>query len=88
MSNNTQKLKKPRNENLPKIIFPLTTEEAILRGTFQSLLGCLIEAQKETEMPVWLCGGDSKIIFEHLKNRMEIIHCPNIVLEAMIEITL
>ena len=40
-------------------------------------------------MPLWLCGGDSEILFEHLKDQIvDIYHCPDLILEAMIKIDL
>jgi len=86
MAQKTQNLIYPKNNYLPSKVFPVSTEEAILRGTYQSLIGTIIEAQKISKMPLWLCGGDSKIIFENLKSRLTITYCPNITLEAMIKI--
>ena len=61
----------------------------MLRGSFQALLGVLIEAQNAAKMPIWLCGGDSKILFDHLKDRISNLYlCPNLVLEAMVKIEL
>ncbi len=86
MEQKTQNLIYPKFNSLPSKIFPLSTEEAILRGTYQSLIGTIIEAQKIGKMPIWLCGGDSKVIYENLKSRLNITYCPNIILEAMIKI--
>ena len=88
MAEKTLKLKKPKINCLPELMFPSSTDEAILRGSFQSLVGALIEAQKESKMPIWLCGGDAGILFKNLKNRLKIIYSPNIVLEGMISINL
>jgi len=82
------KINDPKNYYIPKKIFPTSTEEAILRGSFQSLIGVLIEAQKESNLPIWLCGGDSEILFNSLKNHVKIIHSPNLVLEAMTKINI
>ncbi len=86
MAEKTQNLSPPQSISLPNQIFPLATDEAILRGSFQSLVGTLIEAQEITNSPIWLCGGDSEILFKSLEKRMNIIYSPNIVLETMITI--
>ncbi|KGG16861.1 MULTISPECIES: type III pantothenate kinase [unclassified Prochlorococcus] len=87
MSNRSEKLSPVKSQNIPTKQFPSSTEEAMLRGSFQALLGALLEAQKEASMPLWLCGGDSKILFDHLKSRnVAVYHHPNLVLEAMIKI--
>ena len=70
-------------------MFPLTTSEAMHAGTLNALLGVLIEAQKKTKMKIWLCGGDSEIIFEAIHQRnldIDIVRYPNLVLEGMIDI--
>ncbi len=89
MSEGAEKLNPVKNTNIPKAQFPISTEEAMLRGSFQALLGTLIEAQKALKTPIWLCGGDSEILFDHLKNRISNLYlCPNLILEAMVEIEL
>ena len=89
MSEGAKKLNPVKRENIPKIQFPISTEEAMLRGSFQALLGVLIEAQNAAKMPLWLCGGDSEILFDHLKDRISNLYlCPNLVLEAIIKIEL
>ncbi len=86
MAQNTQNLKYPEANYLPTKIFPFSTDEAILRGSFQSLAGTLVEAQKVDQLPIWLCGGDSETLFQNLKKELNIVHSPNIVLEALIKI--
>ena len=86
MSNGAEMLRPIQCYDLPKTKFPISTEEAILRGSYQGLLGALIEAQREAKSPLWLCGGDSKILFEELRNnKVEVYHEPDLVLKAMIE---
>ncbi|WP_269622157.1 type III pantothenate kinase [Prochlorococcus marinus] len=82
-----EKLNPVTKEHLPNKKFPTSTEEAILRGSFQALLGTLLEAQKDSQMPLWLCGGNSKELFEALKMRnLEVYHFPNLVLEGMVNV--
>ncbi len=87
MSEKAYKLQPIQIEYMPKAKFPISTQEAMLRGSLQALLGALIEAHKETQMPIWLCGGDSEILYEHLKESVsELHHCPDLMLEAMVGI--
>ena len=61
----------------------------MLRGSLQALLGTIIEASQETQKPIWLCGGDSKILFDHLKDRVRNLHFdPDLILEAMVKINI
>ena len=69
MSSGTEKLSPTKKEFIPKSHFPISTEGAMLRGSFQSLVGTLIEAQQETKMPLWICGGDSEKLFGLLNFR-------------------
>ena len=87
MSNGTQNLKPVSRNNIPEAKFPASTEEAMLRGSFQSMFGTLLEAQKEVGAPIWLCGGDSAIFFPYLKDReVNVYHYPDLVLEGMVNI--
>ncbi len=89
MSQGTQNLTGIKNISVPKTNFPVLTEEAMLQGSFQSLLGMLLEAQRQSDMPLWLCGGDSKLLFDHLQRyEIDLHHHPDLGLEAMIEINL
>ena len=53
----------PLSENYTINIFQSEGEELVEKNK------TLVEAQKEANMPIWLCGGDSGIFFDHLKNR-------------------
>lgn len=86
MAEKTHHLNYAKSNCLPNQTFPFTTDEAILRGSFQSLAGTLIEAQKMTKSPIWLCGGDSEILFQNLEKKLDITYSPNLVLETMITI--
>ncbi len=89
MSEGTKNLSPVKRENIPKIKFPISTEEAMLQGSFQAILGTLLQAQQDANMPLWLCGGDGRICFDHLKNKnLEIFHFPDLAMEAMIKINL
>tara|TARA_B100001250_G_scaffold374261_1_gene360956 strand:- start:1005 stop:1712 length:708 start_codon:yes stop_codon:yes gene_type:complete len=87
MANQTKNLKNPLNKYLPISKFPISTNDAMLRGSFQSLIGTILEAQKDAEMPLWLCGGDSEILCDDLiQRKVELNHYPNLVLEGLVNL--
>ncbi len=87
MSSGTENLTKVEESFIPHNSFPISTKEAMLRGSFEALLGAILNAQRKTNMPIWLCGGDSKMLFEHLqKYQINLYLHPNLGLEAMIKI--
>ncbi len=87
MSKGTENLFMPREINIPKDLFPLKTEEAMLQGSFQSLIGTLLNADRQLSIPIWLCGGDSEILYKNLQShKLDITLCPNLVLEGMVDL--
>ncbi len=87
MANGAKNLQNPGTSSFPPDQFPIATAEAMQRGSLQALIGTLIEATHETNMPLWLCGGDAPILIEELKKRnAQVRHYPNLVLEGMVEI--
>ena len=89
MAKGTKNLRKIQKRHIPRQDFPLYTEDAMLKGTFDTLLGSLLNIQKKTNMPLWLCGGDSEILYEHLKKFiLDLHHVPVLGLEGMTKIKL
>ena len=89
MSSGTQNLKKIKETYIPSNHFPISTEEAMLKGSFQALLVALIDVQRKANVPLWLCGGDSELFFDHLqKYQLNLHHEPDLGLEGMIKINL
>ncbi|WP_320663479.1 type III pantothenate kinase [Prochlorococcus sp. MIT 1223] len=87
MAQCTNNLSYPSRKDLNGETFPKATEDAMLRGSFQSLIGAIQEAKKDTSAPLFICGGDSLDIFNKLKiSYDDIYHCPNLVLEGMINV--
>ena len=87
MANGTHNLQNPGPGPSSNEQFPVSTAKAMQRGTLQALIGALIEAQKEANMPLWLCGGDAPVLIEELRKREIVVeHHPNLVLEGMVEI--
>ncbi len=87
MANGTQNLNNPGTKTSTPAQFPFTTTEAMQRGSIQALVGTLIEAMKETNAPLWLCGGDAPVLIQELlKRNANVVHHPNLVLEGMVDI--
>ncbi len=67
--------------------FPFKTSEAMQRGALQALIGNLIQIVKESNMELWLCGGDSQLLLKELqKQNISTIYKPNLVLEGMVRL--
>ena len=87
MAKGSLNLEMPITKDIPKEIFPYKTENAMIRGAVNGLIGLILQAIEEKNLQVWLCGGDAAIILNELKNKnIGINHCPNLVLEGMIDI--
>ena len=68
--------------------FPFETQEAMRSGAQQSLVGLIRQAHAQSPWPIWLCGGDSPQLLPRLQEQlgMDVIHAPNLVMEAMVEL--
>ncbi len=87
MAERTEALQYPGIEKVPTSKFPIQTNEAMQIGSIQSLVGMLIEAQREAGLPLWLCGGDASLLFDQFNNRnLPISLYPNLVLEGMVDL--
>ena len=87
MTQGAQNLKYPSISSIPHKTFPISTSEAMLQGSIKALSGALIEAQKEMNVPIWLCGGDGPLLIKALeKYKIDIKHHPHLVLEGMINV--
>ncbi len=86
MAHGTKDLNDPGVGPLGSERFPVKTSEAMRRGAIQALLGILLEAQRETKLPIWLCGGDAPLLMEGLRERgSEVFYHPDLVLEGMVD---
>ena len=84
MANGTNNLPHPDITSYPSQSFPFETSEAMIKGSIQSLIGTIVEAQALNKAPIWLCGGDAPILYKSLlKRKINIIFRPNLVLEGM-----
>ncbi len=87
MSNGALNLENPIITKIPKETFQHETNNAMIRGSINGLVGLILQVFQETHLPLWLCGGDAPIILNELKNtNIYINHYPNLVLEGMIDI--
>ncbi len=87
MANGTENLKQVKKKDIPNEDFPFSTEDAMLKGTFETLLSSLYKIQKKTNIPLWLCGGDSELLYDQLKEFEIDLHLfPDLGLEAMTKI--
>ena len=87
MANGALNLETPKIYKVPKGTFQYETENAMIRGSINALIGIILQVFEETKLPIWLCGGDAPVIINELKNKnIEINYYPNLVLEGMIEI--
>ena len=80
-------LETPIDKNIPTEIFQYETHNAMIRGSINGLVGFIMKISEETKLPIWMCGGDAPMILNELTNtNIDINHCPNLVLEGMIDI--
>ena len=87
MANGSLNLRNPIIKTIPTETFQYETKNAMIRGAINGLLGIILQTFEETKLPIWICGGDAPIILNELKNtNIDINHCPNLVLEGMIDI--
>jgi len=87
MSNGALNLENPIITTIPKETFQYETNNAMIRGSINGLIGLILQVFQETKLPIWLCGGDAPIILNELKNKdIDIKYYPNLVLEGMIDI--
>ena len=87
MANRALNLETPIVNKIPNEIFQYETHNAMIRGSMNALIGLILKIFDETKLPIWMCGGDAPIILNELKNtNIHINHCPNLVLEGMIDL--
>ena len=87
MSNRAMNLETPIVKKIPTETFQYETNNAMIRGSMNALIGLILKLYEETKLPIWMCGGDAPIILNELKNtNIDINHSPNLVLEGMIDI--
>ena len=81
----TKNLKMPDELTIPKDNFLVNTEDAMLKGVENSLIGAINLAFNPNKDLLIICGGDSAMIRSNfLRGSKEILIKPNLVMEGMI----
>ncbi len=85
MEHFTKNLTVPKKYEMPAEDFLINTEDAILKGVLNSIIGVINCSFNPLKDILITCGGDSKLITSILKAKnAKIINLPNLVLEGMI----
>ena len=85
MEQNTKNLKVPKKYDIPIKDFLINTEEAILKGVINSLIGVINISFDPLKDILITCGGDSQLMTKLLETKKKnIINSPNLVMEGMI----
>ncbi len=85
MEKYTKNLKAPKKHDIPIQDFLINTEDSMLKGVFNSLIGVINLSFNPAKDIMIMCGGDSELIGSVLKkNNEEIIIAPNLVMQGMI----
>ena len=85
MEQYTRNLKIPKNYEIPIKDFLIKTEDSMLKGVSNSLIGIINLSFDTTKDILIICGGDSELIGSVLKKKhKEIIIAPNLVMQGMI----
>tara|TARA_Y100001933_G_scaffold151839_1_gene150225 strand:+ start:107 stop:808 length:702 start_codon:yes stop_codon:yes gene_type:complete len=85
MEQNTKNLKFPDNVFIPNNNFEISTDKAMLRGVYNSIIGAINLSFDPTEDLLIFCGGDSNLIKKSIKQ--DISNCiiePDLVMYGMI----
>lgn len=87
MSNGAKNLRQVPFVGIPDEMFPFRTDEAMQRGVIQALVGTILQAQREADLPLWICGGDGSLLANQIREKgLEINLFPQLVLEGMVDI--
>ena len=85
MEHFTKNLTVPKKYAMPDKDFLINTDDAILKGVLNSMIGVINFSFNPVKDILITCGGDSELITSILKaNNKKIINLPNLVLEGMI----
>ncbi|MDC2974667.1 type III pantothenate kinase [Prochlorococcus sp. AH-736-K09] len=81
----SKNLKAPNKYEIPKRDFLIQTDDAILKGVTNSLVGLINSAFNPSKDILITCGGDCELITKILEiDNRDIICSPNLVMEGMI----
>ena len=81
----TQNLKAPEKYDIPIQDFLINTDDSMLKGVSNSLIGAIKLSFNPAKDILIICGGDSELIGRVLKQKNEeIIIAPDLVMQGMI----
>ena len=81
----TKNLKAPKKHEIPTQNFLIETEDSMLKGVSNSLIGVINLSFNPAKDILIICGGDSELISSKFKQKnKEIIIAPNLVMQGMI----
>ncbi len=85
MEKYTKNLRAPKKYQIPIEKFLIKTEDSMLKGVSNSLIGVINSSFDPKKDILIICGGDSELIGNELKRKnKEIIIAPNLVMQGMI----
>ena len=85
MEKYTKNLKAPKKYDIPIQDFLINTEDSMLKGGSNSLMGVIKLSFNPAKDILIMCGGDSELIGSRLKQKNEeTIIAPNLVMQGMI----
>ena len=85
MEKYTKNLKAPKEYEIPIQDFVIKTEDSMLKGVYNSLIGVINLSFNPEKDILILCGGDSELIGSGFKQKnKEIIIAPDLVMQGMI----
>ena len=85
MEEYTENLKAPNKYDIPIQDFLIKTEDSMLKGVYNSLVGVIDSSFDESKDILVICGGDAELIGSGLnKKNKEIIISTNLVMQGMI----
>ncbi len=87
MEKNTKNLKYKERKKITSEKLPMSTLDSMIRGSMNSIIFNLNKIVEEHNTTIFLCGGDSHLIFnEESLKKSKIYLEPNLVLEGMISL--
>ena len=85
MEKYTKNLQAPKKHYIPIQNFLIRTEDSMLKGVSNALIGLIHLSFNPAKDILIMCGGDSELIGNRLKqNNKEVIIAPNLVMKGMI----
>ena len=84
MEQYTKNLKTPLKLEIPIQDFLIQTEDSMLKGVANSLIGLINLSFNPSKEILIMCGGDAELIGSELRHNKDITIAPNLVMQGMI----